>query len=66
DSFQLELQACRESRELRIRRHSVPPFIPLRRLEREFLPGRLREFLATLWQLLSAFVARRQQLTLLQ
>ncbi|NXL24708.1 CENPO protein, partial [Setophaga kirtlandii] len=56
----------RELRELRIRRHSIPPFIPLQGLAREFLPGKLREFLARLSQHLNAFVARREQLRLLQ
>ncbi|NXH00205.1 CENPO protein, partial [Loxia leucoptera] len=66
DSFQLELQGSREFRDLRIRRHSVPPFIPLQGLARQFLPGKLREFLELLLQHLNAFVARREQLRLLQ
>ncbi|NXQ09519.1 CENPO protein, partial [Vidua macroura] len=51
-----------ERREWRLGRHSIPPFIPLERLGREFLPGRLRQFLALLLQHLNAFVGRRQQL----
>ncbi|NXM49897.1 CENPO protein, partial [Gymnorhina tibicen] len=49
-------------RELRIRRHSVPPFIPLERLGREFLPSDLRGFLGLLSRHLNAFVGRRHQL----
>ncbi|NXH39454.1 CENPO protein, partial [Dicaeum eximium] len=63
DSFRLEF---REFRELRIRRHSVPPFIPLERLAREFLPRRPREFLGILFRHLNAFVGRRHQIRLLQ
>ncbi|XP_014118065.1 PREDICTED: centromere protein O, partial [Pseudopodoces humilis] len=59
DSFQLEFQ---EFRHFRIRRHSIPPFIPLELLARQFLPRNLREFLGILFQHLNAFVARRQQL----
>ncbi|NWT35504.1 CENPO protein, partial [Cardinalis cardinalis] len=66
DSFHLELQESRECREWRLGRHSIPPFIPLQGLAREFLPGKPREFLAVLWQHLNAFVARRRQLQLLQ
>ncbi|NXD46693.1 CENPO protein, partial [Copsychus sechellarum] len=62
DSFRLELQEFREFREFRVRRHSVPPFIPLERLARQFLPRNPRQFLAILLQHLNAFVARRQQL----
>ncbi|NWZ96637.1 CENPO protein, partial [Nesospiza acunhae] len=66
DSFHLELQESRGFRELRVGRHSVPPCVPLQGLARRFLPGNLREFLAVLWRHLNAFVARRQQLKLLQ
>ncbi|NXH62432.1 CENPO protein, partial [Rhabdornis inornatus] len=62
DSFQLEIQEFREFREFRIRRHSIPPFIPLELLSRRFLPHNPREFLGILLQHLNAFVARRQQL----
>ncbi|NXQ20003.1 CENPO protein, partial [Peucedramus taeniatus] len=66
DSFQLELQESREGRELRICRHSIPPFIPLEPLCREFLPGKLPKFLALLCQHLNAFVGRRHQLQTFQ
>ncbi|NXR96699.1 CENPO protein, partial [Hypocryptadius cinnamomeus] len=55
-----------EFRELRIRRHSIPPFIPLESLAQKFLPQNLQQFLGILCQLLNAFVARRHQLRLLQ
>uniref|UniRef100_A0A8C0U133 Centromere protein O n=1 Tax=Cyanistes caeruleus TaxID=156563 RepID=A0A8C0U133_CYACU len=48
--------------DFRIRRHSIPPFIPLQLLARRFLPRQLREFLVLLFQHLNAFVARREQL----
>ncbi|NXC53408.1 CENPO protein, partial [Aleadryas rufinucha] len=51
-----------EFREFRILRHSIPPFIPLERLSREFLPSDLRGFLDALFQHLNAFVGRRRQL----
>ncbi|XP_072782346.1 centromere protein O isoform X2 [Taeniopygia guttata] len=51
-----------ENRELRLGRHSIPAFIPLERLRREFLPGRLRLFLGILFRHLNAVVARREQL----
>ncbi|NXO75479.1 CENPO protein, partial [Sitta europaea] len=57
---------CREFPEFRLRRHSIPPFIPLERLSREFLPQKPREFLGILFQHLNAFVGRRQQLRQLQ
>ncbi|NXQ37483.1 CENPO protein, partial [Alaudala cheleensis] len=63
DRFQLEFQG---SPELRLRRHSIPPFIPLQRLSREFLPRQPREFLELLLGHLNAFVARREQLRLAQ
>ncbi|NXM05421.1 CENPO protein, partial [Tyrannus savana] len=47
--------------ELRIQRHSIPAFIPLERLSREFLPRDLRRFLDLLCQHLNGFVARRFQ-----
>ncbi|NXL75785.1 CENPO protein, partial [Leptocoma aspasia] len=59
DSFRLEFQ---DFREFRIHRHSIPPFIPLERLAREFLPRQPREFLGILFQHLNAFVGRRRQL----
>uniref|UniRef100_A0A803W9K9 Centromere protein O n=1 Tax=Ficedula albicollis TaxID=59894 RepID=A0A803W9K9_FICAL len=62
DSFHVELQEFREFREFRLRRHSVPPFIPLERLSQEFLPKDPRQFLAILFQHLNAFVARRHHL----
>ncbi|XP_050169334.1 centromere protein O [Myiozetetes cayanensis] len=58
DSFHLELQALPE---LRIQRHSIPAFIPLERLSREFLPRDLRRFLGLLCQHLNGFVGRRFQ-----
>ncbi|NXM21308.1 CENPO protein, partial [Ploceus nigricollis] len=61
-----EIRDGRELRELRIRRHSIPPFIPLERLSREFLPGKLRHFLGSLFQHLNAFVGRRHQRQQLQ
>ncbi|NWH99451.1 CENPO protein, partial [Tichodroma muraria] len=48
--------------EFRVRRHSIPPFIPLERLARQFLPQQPREFLGILFQHLNAFVGRRHQL----
>ncbi|CAN8180725.1 unnamed protein product, partial [Coccothraustes coccothraustes] len=66
DSFPLELRAGPEFREWRLGRHGLPPFIPLAGLARQFLPGKPREFLARLLQLLNAFVARREQLRQLQ
>ncbi|NXB61122.1 CENPO protein, partial [Struthidea cinerea] len=62
DSFHLELLLRPESREFRIRRHSIPPFIPLEQLSRKFLPSDLRGFLDALFRHLNAFVGRRQQL----
>ncbi|XP_023802980.1 centromere protein O, partial [Cyanistes caeruleus] len=59
DSFRLEVS---EFPDFRIRRHSIPPFIPLQLLARRFLPRQLREFLVLLFQHLNAFVARREQL----
>ncbi|NXS31717.1 CENPO protein, partial [Pomatostomus ruficeps] len=59
DSFHLELLLRPE---FRVRRHSVPAFIPLERLSREFLPGDLRGFLERLFCHLNAFVGRRHQL----
>ncbi|NWI85872.1 CENPO protein, partial [Pitta sordida] len=50
----------------RIRRHSLPPFIPLERLAREFLPRDLRGFLARLSDHLNAFAGRRFQAEQLQ
>ncbi|NWS10102.1 CENPO protein, partial [Pachyramphus minor] len=58
DSFHLELLARPE---LRIQRHSIPPFIPLEQLSRRFLPTDLRRFLALLSQHLNAYVGRRFQ-----
>ncbi|XP_039566161.1 centromere protein O-like, partial [Passer montanus] len=69
DCFHLELQGsreCRDSREFRVLRHSIPPFIPLQGLAQELLPHSPRRFLALLARLLGAFVARRHQLHLLQ
>ncbi|XP_068867980.1 centromere protein O [Aphelocoma coerulescens] len=62
DRFHLELLARPESREFRIQRHSIPPFIPLEQLARKFLPSDLRGFLDVLFQHLNAFVGRRHQL----
>ncbi|NWV48859.1 CENPO protein, partial [Daphoenositta chrysoptera] len=62
DSFHLELLPRPESREFRIQRHSIPPFIPLEQLSRKFLPSDLRGFLDVLFQHLNAFVGRRHQL----
>ncbi|XP_048155708.1 centromere protein O [Corvus hawaiiensis] len=62
DRFHLELLVRPESREFRIQRHSIPPFIPLEQLARKFLPSDLRGFLDVLFQHLNAFVGRRHQL----
>ncbi|NXY62296.1 CENPO protein, partial [Callaeas wilsoni] len=51
-----------EFREFRVHRHSIPPFIPLEQLSREFLPRDLRGFLEILSRHLNAFVGRRRQL----
>ncbi|XP_027766682.1 centromere protein O [Empidonax traillii] len=58
DSFHLELRAHPQ---LRIHRHSIPAFIPLERLSREFLPGNLRLFLDLLSRHLNGFVGRKFQ-----
>ncbi|NXB48389.1 CENPO protein, partial [Leucopsar rothschildi] len=61
-----EFRELGEFRELRLRRHSIPPFLPLEALAGHFLPHRPRQFLALLLQHLNAFVARREQLRQLQ
>ncbi|NWV12841.1 CENPO protein, partial [Ptilonorhynchus violaceus] len=63
DSFHLELLLRPE---FRIRRHSVPAFIPLEQLARKFLPSDLRSFLNVLSQHLNGFVGRRHQAEQLQ
>ncbi|NXF00132.1 CENPO protein, partial [Menura novaehollandiae] len=63
DSFHLELPVRPE---LRIRRHSIPAFIPLEQLSREFLHSDFRSFLGRLCQHLNGFVGRRLQVELLQ
>lgn len=61
DSFHLEL---RLTPEFRVLRHSVPPFVPLESVSREFLrSGDLRGFLGCLSRQLNAFVGRREQLS---
>ncbi|NWI58470.1 CENPO protein, partial [Calyptomena viridis] len=63
DSFHLEFLTRPE---LRIRRHSIPSFIPLEQLSRKFLPRDLRGFLDQLSQHLNAFAGRRFQAEQLQ
>ncbi|XP_054651677.1 centromere protein O [Dunckerocampus dactyliophorus] len=64
DSFQLEID-LRPT--LRIRRHNVPPFIPLGPLtECSHLQADVRGFLDTLGTHLNAFAGRKQQLKLVK
>ncbi|NXP28366.1 CENPO protein, partial [Scytalopus superciliaris] len=63
DSFHLELLLHPQ---LRIHRHSIPPFIPLERISREFLPRDLRRFLSVLSQHLNGYAGRKFQLEQLQ
>ncbi|NXF79886.1 CENPO protein, partial [Sclerurus mexicanus] len=63
DSFHLELLLHPE---LRIQRHSIPPFIPLERISRRFLHSDLRRFLAVLSEHLNGYAGRRFQVEQLQ
>ncbi|NXG21291.1 CENPO protein, partial [Grallaria varia] len=63
DSFHLELLLRPQ---VRIQRHSIPAFIPLEPLSREFLLTDLRRFLALLSQHLNGYVGRRFQAEQLQ
>lgn len=52
---------------MKIIRHDIPPFIPLKRLEEESLfQTDLRVFLDTLSQHLNAYVGRKEQLRLVK
>lgn len=52
---------------MKISRHDIPPFIPLKRLEEEsHFQTDLRVFLDTLSQHLNAYVGRKEQLRLVK
>ncbi|NWX93806.1 CENPO protein, partial [Nothoprocta pentlandii] len=52
--------------QVRIRRHSVPAFIPLQQLAARHLPADLKRFLSVLSDHLNAYVGRRYQADQLQ
>lgn len=64
DAYNLEIDL---KPTLRIRRHNIPPFIPLNSLaEQSNMKTDIRAFLDTLSQHLNAFASRKQQLKLVK
>lgn len=63
DSYYLDLLV---KQPVRIRRHSIPPFIPLNQISDEYLQTDIRRFLAVLSEHLNAYAGRKFQAEQLQ